>query len=74
MLKHIFKNKTLIKWIVLKLLQLLCQLLFYSPRCVICSGIWTGICKAATELGAGLLVSSTRVSRICSDEEEDGLP
>lgn len=48
--------------------------LFRSPRWVICSGIWTGICKAATELGAGLLVSSTRVSRICSDEEEDGLP
>lgn len=45
-----------------------------SPRCVICSGIWTGICSAATELGAGLPpLSSSRVSRICSEEEE-GLP
>ena len=45
-----------------------------SPRCVICSGIWTGICSAATELGAGLPpLSSNRVSRICSEEEE-GLP
>lgn len=45
-----------------------------SPRWVICSGIWTGICSAATELEVGLpLLSSSRVSRICSEEEE-GLP
>ena len=49
--------------------------MWVSPRCVICSGIWTGICSAATELGAGLLpLSSNRVRRIWSEEEEEGLP
>lgn len=46
-----------------------------SPRWVICSGIWTGICSAASgpETGLQPLLSSSRARRIWSEEEE-GLP
>lgn len=41
---------------------------------MICSGIWTGICSAATGLELELpllLFSSSRVSRIWREEEEE---